>query len=82
MHVVCRFIVEFHKDMEALHCLPPALEPKATDHVADMVKTIEQIIVNGHGYAVDGDVFFDTCSLEGYGRLSNRNQARMLSQYM
>ena len=76
MHAVCRFIVEFHKDMGALHCLPPALEPKATDHVSDMVKTIEQIIANGHGYAVDGDVFFDTCSLKGYGRLSNRNQAR------
>lgn len=72
---VSRFIVEFHKDMEALRCLPPALEPKATDHVPDMVRTIEQIISNGHGYAVGGDVFFDTVSLEGYyGRLSQRKQ--------
>ena len=70
--------MEFHKDMEALQCLPPALEPKATDHVPDMVKTIEQIIASGHGYAVDGDVFFDTVSLQGYGRLSRRQQARIL----
>ena len=69
-----RFIVEFHKDMEALGCLPPTLEPKATDHVADMVATIEQIIANEHGYAVDGDVFFDVASLPGYGRLSGRTQ--------
>lgn len=72
--LMCRFIVEFHKDMEALGCLPPTLEPKATDHVADMVATIEQIIANEHGYAVDGDVFFDVASLPGYGRLSGRAQ--------
>lgn len=60
--------------MEALGCLPPTLEPKATDHVGDMVSTIEQIISNGHGYAVDGDVFFDVASLPGYGRLSGRAQ--------
>ena len=60
--------------MEALGCLPPTLEPKATDHVSDMVSTIEQIISNGHGYAVDGDVFFDVASLPGYGRLSGRAQ--------
>ncbi|KAL0039765.1 hypothetical protein WJX77_007362 [Trebouxia sp. C0004] len=69
-----RFIVEFHKDMEALGCLPPTLEPKATDHVPDMVATIEQIIANDHGYAVGGDVFFDVASLPGYGRLSGRAQ--------
>jgi cysteinyl-tRNA synthetase len=72
--LMCRFIVEFHKDMEALGCLPPTLEPKATDHVPDMVATIEQIIANEHGYAVDGDVFFDVASLPGYGRLSGRAQ--------
>ncbi len=60
--------------MEALGCLPPTLEPKATDHVPDMVATIEQIIANEHGYAVDGDVFFDVASLPGYGRLSGRAQ--------
>lgn len=75
LHALRRFIVEFHKDMEALNCLPPAMEPKATDHVPDMVKTIEQIIRNGHGYAVDGDVYFDTASLDAYGRLSLRKQA-------
>ena len=60
--------------MDALCCLPPTLEPKATDHVTDMVATIEQIMSNGHGYDVDGDVFFDVASLPGYGRLSGRAQ--------
>ena len=65
-----RFIGEFHRDMAALGCLPPTREPKATDHVADMVETIERIIANGHAYVADGDVFFDVKSLSGYGRLS------------
>lgn len=64
--------------MEALGCLPPTLEPKATDHVTDMVATIEQIIANGHAYAIDGDVFFDVASLPGYGRLSGRAQVSFL----
>lgn len=61
--------------MQALGCLPPSLEPKATDHVSDMVSTIEQIISNGHGYAVGSDVFFDVADPPtGYGRLSGRAQ--------
>ena len=67
-----RFIAEFHKDMDALGCLRPSREPKATEHVEDMVATITTIIDNGHAYAVDGDVFFDVESLPGYGRLSGQ----------
>ena len=68
-----RFIDEFTADMDALGCQPPSREPKATEHVSDMVSTIERIISNGHGYAVDGgDVFFDVMSIEGYGRLSGQ----------
>jgi cysteinyl-tRNA synthetase len=40
-----------------------------------MIATIEAIISNGHGYALeDGDVYFDVASLPGYGRLSGRSQ--------
>lgn len=38
--------------------------------VQDMLSTLQRIVDNGHGYAVDGDVFFDVESLPGYGRLS------------
>ncbi|PRW59911.1 cysteine--tRNA cytoplasmic isoform X1 [Chlorella sorokiniana] len=69
-----RFIHEFHADMEALGCLRPGLEPKATDFIPQMVATIQRIIDNGHGYAVGGDVFFDVASLPGYGKLSGRSQ--------
>ncbi|KAL4458944.1 hypothetical protein ABPG75_013809 [Micractinium tetrahymenae] len=69
-----RFIAEFHADMEALGCLPPSLEPKATDFIPQMVHTIQAIIANGHAYAVGGDVFFDVGSLPDYGKLSGRSQ--------
>ncbi|KAG2430293.1 hypothetical protein HYH02_013771 [Chlamydomonas schloesseri] len=70
-----RFIDEFNKDMAALNVLPPALEPRATAFVPQMIATISDIIANGHAYAVEGgDVFFDVASLPGYGRLSGRQQ--------
>ena len=69
-----RFIVEFHQDMEALGCLRPTIEPLATDHIDDMIRSIQNIIDHGHGYVTEGDVFFDVDSLPGYGKLSGRSQ--------
>ncbi len=68
-----RYIAEFHADVAALRCIPPALEPRATAHVPDIVALIQRIIANGHAYTVPGgDVYFEVASLPGYGRLSRR----------
>ena len=67
-----RFVKEFHRDMDMLGCCRPMMEPLATEHVSDMIQSISKIIEHGHGYVVDGDVFFDVTSLPGYGRLSGR----------
>ncbi len=67
-----RFAGEFHTDMDVLNCLRPTMEPLATDHISDMIESIEKILEHGHGYVVDGDVFFDVGSLPGYGKLSGR----------
>ena len=61
---------------ELLGCLPPDLEPRATEYIPHMVAMIQRIIDHGHAYAVGGDVFFDVASLPGYGRLSGRSQVR------
>ena len=69
-----RFAAEFTADMDALGCLRPTAEPRATAHVGDMVAMIERIVAAGHGYAADdGTVWFDVASLPGYGRLSRRS---------
>jgi cysteinyl-tRNA synthetase len=71
---------QFHKDVEALGCLKPTFEPRATEFVlprsdgkADMVTLIRQLIERGHAYEANGEVLFDVASMPDYGRLSRRN---------
>ncbi|MEL6686766.1 MAG: cysteine--tRNA ligase, partial [Pseudomonadota bacterium] len=60
----------YNEDLAALNCLPPTYQPKATDHISDMVKLIQDLIDKGHAYVSDGHVFFDVSTYEGYGALS------------
>ena len=68
-----RFIDEFYTDMDALGALRPDLEPKATEHVAEMIELIQALIDKGMAYAADGDVYFRVQRYDGYGRLSGRS---------
>ena len=70
---------QFHADVDALGCLRPTVEPRATDFVlprtdgkADMVTIIRQLIDRGHAYVAEGEVLFDTQSMPDYGALSGR----------
>ena len=54
-----RFIEAEREDMAALGVLPPDVEPKATDHIPQMVALIQRLIVKGLAYAVEGDVYFE-----------------------
>jgi cysteinyl-tRNA synthetase len=70
---------QFHADVDALGCLPPTVEPRATDFVlpradgkADMVTLIKTLITRGHAYEANGEVLFDTASMPDYGKLSGR----------
>jgi cysteinyl-tRNA synthetase len=62
----------FQAAYDALGCLPPALEPRATGHVPQMVELMERLIERGHAYAADGDVYFDVRSFPAYGALSGQ----------
>ena len=62
----------FHADAAALGCLPPTIEPRATDHIAPMIEIMRRLIANGHAYAADGHVLFDVPSMPDYGRLANK----------
>jgi cysteinyl-tRNA synthetase len=62
----------FQEDVAALHCLPPDVQPRATEHIAEMIAIIEKLIANGHAYAADGHVLFDVPSMADYGQLSRR----------
>src|ERR1700704_6555058 len=62
----------FHEDAKALGCLTPTVEPRATDHVAEMIALIEKLIAKGHAYVAEGHVLFDVHSMPAYGKLSKR----------
>jgi cysteinyl-tRNA synthetase len=74
-----RFVGAFRQDITALGALPPEVEPKATDHVPDMVALIERLVAGGHAYEVDGDVYFEVQSFPAYGRLSGKNLDDLLA---
>jgi cysteinyl-tRNA synthetase len=57
---------------QALGCLPPSYEPRATGHVTEMVELMQRLIATGHAYAADGDVYFDVRSYTSYGSLSGQ----------
>jgi len=67
---------QFHLDVAALGCLPPTVEPRATDNIQEMVGIINRLIGNGHAYIAKGDqgreVLFEVGSMPAYGALSNR----------
>ncbi|HSR36167.1 MAG TPA: class I tRNA ligase family protein, partial [Desulfurivibrionaceae bacterium] len=68
-----RFIRMFHEDMARLGVAPPTLEPKATEHVAEIIALIESLITRGLAYQVGNDVYFKVEHFSGYGALSGRS---------
>jgi cysteinyl-tRNA synthetase len=63
---------QFHEDVKALGCLEPNVEPRATDNIPQMIEIIERLIKRGHAYRAEGEVLFDTRSMQDYGQLSKR----------
>ena len=67
------FIAAFHSDMDALGVRRADVEPKATDHIAEMLRIIERLVAQRLAYPVDGDVYFAVRDFPGYGKLSHRS---------
>ncbi|MFO1114634.1 MAG: cysteine--tRNA ligase [Beijerinckiaceae bacterium] len=62
----------FQADVKALGCLEPNVQPRATEHIAEMIAIIERLIASGHAYAAEGHVLFSVPSMADYGKLSRR----------
>jgi cysteinyl-tRNA synthetase len=67
----------FHTDVDELGTLRPTVEPRATEHIAEMIALIEKLIARGHAYAADGHVLFNVPSMPDYGKLANRTLDEM-----
>jgi len=69
----------FKADVAALGCLPPTVEPRATEHIDEMKTLIERLVANGCAYVAQGHVLFHVAAMADYGRLSNRSLDEMLA---
>jgi cysteinyl-tRNA synthetase len=74
-----KFTAIYHQDMDSLGALRPTIEPRATAHIGQMTAMIGRLIGNGHAYAEQGHVLFDTQSFADYGRLSGRSLDDMIA---
>lgn len=62
-----------NKDMDYLNNLQPTYEPKATEHIKEIIEIIQKLIDNGNAYIANNHVLFDVNSYKDYGKLSKRN---------
>ncbi|MBT6277811.1 MAG: cysteine--tRNA ligase, partial [Chromatiales bacterium] len=77
--VTNQFTEVYHTDMRALGVLSPTVEPRATDHIAQMIRKLERLIELECAYAVDGHVLFEVGKFADYGKLSRRNRKEMVA---
>jgi cysteinyl-tRNA synthetase len=67
-------IASFHEDIDALGCLRPSHEPRATTHMAEMIAMIQSLVDKEMAYVSDsGDVLYAVRGFESYGQLSGKN---------
>jgi cysteinyl-tRNA synthetase len=72
-----RTAAQFHEDVAALGCLPPTVEPRATEHIKEMKAMIKTLVDKGFAYAVEDHVLFNVGAMPDYGRLSRRSLDEM-----
>ena len=68
-----RVIKIFHENCKSLNCLKPTIEPKATEHVKEMIEMTSSLIKKGFAYENKNHVFFAVSKYKDYGKLSNKN---------
>jgi cysteinyl-tRNA synthetase len=69
----------YKADVAALGCLPPTIEPRATEHIEEMKTLISRLVAAGHAYVADDHVLFDVPSMPDYGKLARRPLDEMIA---
>ena len=69
-----RFIKEYYADADALGVKRATVNPRATEHIQDIIDLVQTLVDKGHAYPTpNGDVYFSVRSWPGYGKLSGQN---------
>jgi len=69
----------FHEDCNYLNCLNPTYEPKATEHIKEMINMVSNLLKNNHAYENERHVYFSVSSFKNYGKLSNKNSEQLVA---
>lgn len=77
--ITARTTAAYHADMAALNALPPDIEPRATQHIGQMIALIERLVAAEHAYVAEGHVLFHVPSMADYGQLSRRNRDELIA---
>ncbi len=77
--IVDRYMRAYRHDMDRLGIAPADVEPRATDHIPDIIRMIETLIDKGHAYRLNGDVYYEVATFPAYGRLSKRHAEDLLA---
>ena len=72
-------IADFHRDCNALNVVAPDVEPRATQHISEMLEMIKELIASGHAYEASGHVLFSVSTMPEYGKLSGRSMDQMIA---
>lgn len=65
-----RYIQAYHRDIDALYCLPPTYEPRVTENIQDIITFVASLVNNGSAYVSNGDIFFSVQAHAAYPQLS------------
>jgi len=74
-----RYIDAFYQDFDRLGLLTPDAEPRATEHIAEIIGLVGQLVAAGKAYVAGGDVYYSVKGFPGYGKLSGKNTEDLLA---
>ncbi len=72
-------IADFHRDCNELNVVAPDVEPRATQHISEMLEMIKELISSGHAYEASGHILFSISTMPEYGKLSGRSMDEMIA---
>ncbi len=77
--VARKYTEEYYKDMDALGVDRADIEPRATEHIKEIIEIVQGLVEKGYAYVVDGDVYFEVAKFPEYGKLSKRSLEEMMA---
>lgn len=78
-NLTSKIITFFNDDLRTLNCLTPNIEPKATEHIPEIIAMISKLLENGNAYIANEHIYFEVSSFADYGKLARKNLEDLLA---